>query len=286
MRGQAHVRMLSTTGLRRPRTVAETGAFWRWMQMTFRRTTFHFAVIVLIAAALSACGQPGGSELPVILEPTLQPTAAVGLAFPSAPAPTAEAAEAGIIFYNGLILTMDDALPTASAIYIQGERIVSVGDDASLLAEAGPTTTLVDLAGRTMMPGFVDADSHYFGRRDFFPTADEAQDAALAQGITTTAEFYVDGVARRIEGPGSLRGAAHEVEHVSFVEQRVRRLTGRLVPGPSGRAHSGKKLWINRVKIFTDWGVCNVPAVSFEYPGGYGHGDPYFSVTELEFLIR
>jgi hypothetical protein len=157
-------------------------------QMTLRRTTFHFAVIVLTVAALSACGQPAGSELPVILEPTLQPTAAVGAALPSAPALTAEAEEASVIFYNGLILTMDDAVPTASAIHIRGERIVAVGDDDALLAEAGPTTRLVDLAGRTMMPGFVDAHSHMFEEPDLAA----AQEALVRTGVTTTADMYVD----------------------------------------------------------------------------------------------
>ena len=161
--------------------------------MNARRSTLY-AIAIILSAALSACGQPAGSELPVILEPTLQPTAPASSALPSAPAPTAGEAQANVIFHNGLILTMDDALPTASAIHIQGERIVAVGDDASVLAGAGPATVVVDLQGRTMTPGFIDSHTHRLSQYDRWGVSgpEEIIQESLRQGWTGLVDAAVD----------------------------------------------------------------------------------------------
>ncbi len=161
--------------------------------MNARRSTLH-AIAILLSAALSACGQPAGTELPVILEPTLQPTALAGSALPSAPPPASGGAKADVIFFNGLILTMDDARPTASAIHVLGERIVSVGDDASVLAEAGTTSSIVDLQGRTLTPGFINGHSHHVSQRYKwgFDSLDLAVQSALEQGWTGLTELAVD----------------------------------------------------------------------------------------------
>ena len=251
--------------------------------MTARRFTLQLAVILITVAALSACGRPAGNEVAVILEPTLQPTATVGPALPSAPAPAAGETEPGVIFYNGLILTMDDALPTTSAIYIQGERIVAVGDDASLLAEAGPTTRLVDLAGRTLMPGFVDAHSHMFEEPDLAA----AQEALVRTGVTTTADMYVDHplLQRLIEleatGGLRLRLSAYLLYNTSCGEP----LDEWWRDYPSTRV-PGEMLRIGGVKVFTDGGSCNAPAVTFEYADSVGQGDLYFTGPQLEDALQ
>jgi len=251
----------------------------------------HMRAWALSAAALVgfglACGQPvsgppdDGAPPPTVAAPAPRPTTDGTATAPQA------VAGGDIIFHNGTILTMDEAQPTASAIHIRGERIEALGDDASILAGAGPQTLVVDLGGRTLMPGFVDAHSHYFGRGDFFPTADQAQDAALAQGITTTAEFYVEesllGELQALEASGGLR--LRLSAYLSWNTGCGDPLGSWYLDYPAVRT-PGKKLWINGVKIFTDGGSCNVPAVSFEYPGGYGQGDLYFSAAELESLIR
>jgi hypothetical protein len=65
--------------------------------MNALRSTFC-AIAIILSAALSGCGQPAGSEVPVILEPTLQSTAPAGSALPSAPAPAEGEAQADVIF--------------------------------------------------------------------------------------------------------------------------------------------------------------------------------------------
>lgn len=66
------------------------------------------------------------------------------------------------VFVNGNILTMDAAGSIASSLVMEGERIVAVGsrDDISEYINNG--AELVDLAGKTMMPGFYDAHGHFF----------------------------------------------------------------------------------------------------------------------------
>lgn len=52
-------------------------------------------------------------------------------------------------------------LPGGSAIAIGGERVLAVGDDASMKPWIGPKTRVVDLAGRLVVPGFNDAHVHF-----------------------------------------------------------------------------------------------------------------------------
>src|SRR5919198_5210778 len=56
---------------------------------------------------------------------------------------------------------MDAALPVASGFAIRGQRIAAVGESAALLAQRGRDTEVVDLAGRTAVPGFIDAHIHF-----------------------------------------------------------------------------------------------------------------------------
>ena len=74
------------------------------------------------------------------------------------PALAAETAE--IIYSGGPILTMDDANPRAEAVAVKGGRIVAAGPAAEVMKLKSADTRLIDLAGKTMVPGFVDAHGH------------------------------------------------------------------------------------------------------------------------------
>jgi predicted amidohydrolase YtcJ len=56
---------------------------------------------------------------------------------------------------------VDPALPEARAVAVRGDRIVAVGSEADALALRGPRTRVVDLAGRLLLPGFIDAHTHF-----------------------------------------------------------------------------------------------------------------------------
>ena len=64
-----------------------------------------------------------------------------------------------LIFHNGTILTMDAEQPAATALAVRDGRVYAVGDD-ELLALRGETTEVIDLDGRTVCPGFIDAHQH------------------------------------------------------------------------------------------------------------------------------
>lgn len=67
---------------------------------------------------------------------------------------------ADLIFLDAQVLTMDPALPVAEAVAIRDGRILLVGTTAEVGARRGPSTLVVSLGGRTLMPGFVDAHVH------------------------------------------------------------------------------------------------------------------------------
>ena len=69
---------------------------------------------------------------------------------------------ADCIIENGRLLTMDDTLPTAQALAIQGDRIVAVGSNNETRALAGPHTRWIDAQGATVMPGMTEAHLHLF----------------------------------------------------------------------------------------------------------------------------
>jgi predicted amidohydrolase YtcJ len=64
------------------------------------------------------------------------------------------------LFTNGTILTMDKTRPTAGAIAIEGDKIVMVGDADAASPALDPEANTVDLGGRTLVPGFIDAHTH------------------------------------------------------------------------------------------------------------------------------
>lgn len=64
------------------------------------------------------------------------------------------------IFHGGRVLTVDADFSEAEAIAIRGNQIISVGSEADVRAAAGPNASEVDLSGKTVLPGFIDAHTH------------------------------------------------------------------------------------------------------------------------------
>ena len=74
-------------------------------------------------------------------------------------APPAERT-ADTIYWGGDIVTVDDAQPTAEALAVKDGKILAVGGKAEVLKLKGDATQLVDLGGKTLLPGFIDAHGH------------------------------------------------------------------------------------------------------------------------------
>src|SRR4249919_2746396 len=69
-------------------------------------------------------------------------------------------AAADTILHNGRLWTGLGGRSDATALAIAGDRIAAVGSDAEVLNLRGPGTHVADLAGRSLLPGFVDAHAH------------------------------------------------------------------------------------------------------------------------------
>lgn len=78
----------------------------------------------------------------------------LALAAPAAPAP------ADLVLLHGKIHTEDANRSVAQALAIRGNTIVAVGTDQSIAAFVGPGTRSIDLGGRVVLPGIIDAHTH------------------------------------------------------------------------------------------------------------------------------
>jgi predicted amidohydrolase YtcJ len=74
---------------------------------------------------------------------------------------SAQAASADIILLNGKVITVDPADRIAQAVAIAGDKIVAVGTNSEVAKFAGPGTRRIDLGGRTLTPGLLDAHAHF-----------------------------------------------------------------------------------------------------------------------------
>jgi len=100
------------------------------------------AVVACTAAAIAVTGCSRKQEAPPI-------------------ASVADGQAADTIYTGGDIVTVNDAQPTAEAVAVKDGRILAVGTLAEVEgAHKGAATRVVDLAGRTMVPGFFDAHAH------------------------------------------------------------------------------------------------------------------------------
>ncbi|MCX2861899.1 amidohydrolase [Paucibacter sp. PLA-PC-4] len=67
---------------------------------------------------------------------------------------------ADLILHRGQFTTLNRAQPTASAVAIKDGRFMRVGDEQAVMALAGPTTRLIDVGGRRVLPGLIDNHIH------------------------------------------------------------------------------------------------------------------------------
>ena len=92
----------------------------------------------------------------------LTATAVAAAASPGFVAEAVAAADAGadLVFHNGPVYTVDASRPWIRAVAVKGKRIVFAGDDDGAATFVGPGTRVVDLAGRMLLPGFVEGHTH------------------------------------------------------------------------------------------------------------------------------
>ena len=97
-------------------------------------STVTFRILLLAVAAAGASGQ----------------------ILPRAPAPD-------LVFFNGKVITVDRSFSTHQAVAIIGDRIMAVGNDDQMRTVAGSATRMIDLKGRSLIPGLMDNHLHGAG---------------------------------------------------------------------------------------------------------------------------
>jgi predicted amidohydrolase YtcJ len=109
------------------------------------RSISGLTLSLLTVGVLTACGK--SQEPPVVA---------------AASAPQSQADAADTIYTGGDIVTLNDQQPGAEALAVKGGKIVAVGARAEIeKAHKGASTKVVDLAGKALLPAFLDAHSHY-----------------------------------------------------------------------------------------------------------------------------
>ena len=99
-----------------------------------------------------------------------------------------ELGPADLVLVGGAVVPMDAARRTAAAVAVRAGRIVAVGADHEVEELSGPRTRRIDLAGRTLLPGFQDAHCHpAFGGLDLTRCA--------LHDVPRTVDAYADAVA-------------------------------------------------------------------------------------------
>ena len=106
---------------------------------------------------------------------------------------------ADLIITGATVLSMDPAIPKASAVAVRGRHILAVGSDEDVLNLKGAKTEVVDARGHTVTPGFIDAHSHPLGAADAIsanvglPRIADVQAALAAQAKKTPPGQWVLG---------------------------------------------------------------------------------------------
>src|SRR5262252_5487484 len=97
-------------------------------------------------------------------------------------------APADLILVNTKIYTVDDSHPFVEAMAVRGGRVAFIGSTREALLLRGPSTQVLDLVGRTVIPGMVDAHAHLFELGTFLRDID----------LTDTRSF--DAIVTRVAG--------------------------------------------------------------------------------------
>ncbi len=97
------------------------------------------------------------------------------------------------VLLNGKIVTLESAAPLVQALAVRNGRIAAVGGSKDIRALAGPNTKIIDLDGRTVIPGLIDSHIH-----------------AIRAGLTFTTEVQWIGVPTLAAALERIRTAAQK----------------------------------------------------------------------------
>ena len=178
---------------------------------------------------------------------------------------------AGLVATGGTVLTVDADFTVAEALAVREGRVLAVGPDEEIRAFVGPDTQVIDLAGRTVVPGLADNHLHSAGGGDGVDLSRVRTMDELLGAITGRAEA---------SGPGELVTTNSDWHEGQLREQRLplRRDLDRAAPGnPVVVVRGGHEYILNsqaleRWEITTDTPVPDGGRIT-RYPDGELNGE-------------
>src|SRR5437870_4383856 len=111
------------------------------------------------------------------------------------PAATAVAQTADVVLINGKILTVDAQFSTREAVAVRDGKVAVVGTTADVRKLAGPQTRVIDIQGRTVIPGLIDSHLH-----------------AIRAALSFSTEVNWIGARTLEEALGRIRDASHTMK--------------------------------------------------------------------------
>ena len=154
---------------------------------------------------------------------------------------------ADTLLVNARIATLDPRKPTASALAVRDEVIAGIGSEADLAHLRGPGTRVIDIGGRTVVPGLNDAHTHF-----------------IRGGLTYSMEVRWDGVPSLAEALQRVRDQArrtpppHWVQVIGgwtaaqFAEKRfptLEEINAATGDTPAMIMHLYDRAWLNRAAV-------------------------------------
>jgi len=191
-------------------------------------------------------------------------------------------------FLNGTVITMDDDLPVAEAVLIRDGLIIAVGSDEEISILGGDEADVIDLQGRTLLPGFIDAHSHWLNDLFEVDSIEEAIDMSIRHGWTSISSLFtypelIDELLV-LDAQGEIRNRVNLYLRLSWQDQRW---TDWYTDYPPGEMLT-PMIRVAGVKMFADGTLGSATAAFSEpYPDDpYNYGSLFFTQEELDRLVN
>ncbi|HEY7066499.1 MAG TPA: amidohydrolase [Chloroflexota bacterium] len=133
---------------------------------------------------------------------------------------------ADLVLLGGRALTLADDAAPAEGLAVRAGQILALGDTASLREYVGPATEVIDLRGRTVVPGFIDSHNHmlWAGLSVIRPALDQARSVDDVLGIVARA------AAERLPGEWIVAAPAWHVHDLREQRHPTRHELDRVAP--------------------------------------------------------
>ena len=193
-----------------------------------------------------------------------------------------------LVFHGGSVITMDNDMPVAEAVLIRDGLIVAVGSEEEISNLVGDEAEIIDLQGRTLLPGFIDAHSHWLNDLFEVDSIEEAIDMTIRHGWTTTSQLFtfpelIDDLLS-LDSQGEIRNRVNLYLRLSWQDQRW---TDWYKDYPAGEMLT-PMIRVVGVKMFVDGNLRpSTAAFSESYPDDpNNYGQLFFTQEELNQLVK